>query len=113
MVTNSLKILFIIPSYKPAYIYGGPIRSVSTLCEALAEAGHQVNVFTTTANGKTELDVIPGNEYNVEGVHVTYFKRQTKDHTNLSAGLFRKVLDDCQRFDIIHIQSWWNFVAVF
>ncbi|MEP6645554.1 MAG: glycosyltransferase [Saprospiraceae bacterium] len=113
MATENLNILFIIPSYKPAYVYGGPIRSVSALCEALVEVGHNVNVFTTTANGETELDVIPGNEYNIDGVNVTYFKRQTKDHSNLSAGLFQKVLGNCQRFDIIHIQSWWNFVAVF
>ena len=30
-----MKILHIIASYKPAYIYGGPIASVSKLCESI------------------------------------------------------------------------------
>ncbi|MEP7324065.1 MAG: glycosyltransferase [Saprospiraceae bacterium] len=113
MNSKRLKILFIVPSYKPAYIYGGPIRSVAALCEALIIAGHEVSVFTTTANGKVELEVIPGKEYNVEGVKVIYFKRQTTDHTNVSVGLLRKVWSQCKEFDIIHIQSWWNFATIF
>ncbi|RZL98004.1 MAG: hypothetical protein EOO88_61765, partial [Pedobacter sp.] len=83
-----MKIIQISASYKPAYIYGGPIMSVAKLCEALVETEEQrarskeqgikteeqgtkskeqgarnkdrileAEVFTTTANGKTELDV--------------------------------------------------------
>jgi glycosyltransferase involved in cell wall biosynthesis len=113
MTSKRLKILFVVPSYKPAYIYGGPIRSVAALCEALVKADHEVNVFTTTANGKTELEVIPGRDYNVEGVKVIYFKRQTKDHTTISFGLLQRVWTTCKEFDIIHIQSWWNFPTIF
>jgi hypothetical protein len=38
-----LKILHITASYKPAFIYGGPIYSVAVLCEALSEKKEQRN----------------------------------------------------------------------
>ncbi len=47
-----MKILFVIPTYKPAYIYGGPIVVVSLLAESLVKYGHEVTVYTTTGNGK-------------------------------------------------------------
>ena len=62
-----MRILHITASYKPAFIYGGPTMSVAKLCEALGglevrslgvkgfEAFNdiEVEVLTTTANGKT------------------------------------------------------------
>lgn len=82
------------------------------MCESLAEAGHKVSVYTTTANGKIELDVISGKEYIVNGVQVYYFSRNTKGHSNLSIGLLKHFYATCKDFDIVHIQSWWNLVAM-
>lgn len=107
-----MKILHIVPSYKPAYIYGGPIESVSRLCEGLAAQGHEVDVFTTTANGEAELDVPIGVPVAVEGVSVTYFKRITKDPTHVSTDLWRHLYRNVKRYDIVHIQSWWNILVV-
>ena len=107
-----MKILHIIPSYKPAYIYGGPIYSVSAVCEWQARAGHQVFVYTTTANGVSELEVVASEPYLIEGVCVTYFKRFTKDNSNLSPGLLRKLIKNVKEFDIIHLHSWWNLVVI-
>jgi len=107
-----MKILHIVPSYKPAYIYGGPIESVSKLCEGLAAAGHQVDVFTTTANGTTELDVEPGKVINVDGVNVIYFKRITKDPTHVSTDLWLHLWKNVKHYDIVNIQSWWSVLVV-
>lgn len=107
-----MKILHIVPSYKPAYIYGGPIESVSKLCEGLAAAGHEVNVFTTTANGKTELDIEAGVPVDVDGVKVTYFKRITKDHTHISPDLWKHLYAKVQDYDIVNIQSWWSILVI-
>jgi glycosyltransferase involved in cell wall biosynthesis len=107
-----MKILHIVPSYKPAYIYGGPIESVSRLCEGLAAQGHEVDVFTTTANGETELVVPVGVPVNVDGVTVTYFKRITKDPTHVSPDLWRYLREHVTAYDIVHIQSWWNILVV-
>ena len=95
-----MKILHITASYKPAYIYGGPIASVSKLCESIRllsfdsaqdditeGAKLELQVLTTTANGKAELGVKVGKPLLVDGVVVTYFKRWTKDHSHFSPGL--------------------------
>ena len=70
-----MKIAHIVPSYKPAYTYGGTISSISKLCESLVSNGLDITVLTTTANGKEELNVEPGTKQIVDGVAVIYFKR--------------------------------------
>ena len=107
-----MKILHIVPSYKPAYHYGGPIESVAKLCEGLCAAGHEVQVLTTTANGPTELDIAPGTSRIVDGVNVTYFRRLTKDHTHVSPQLWKYLYRHGKEFDVIHIHSWWNFLVL-
>lgn len=124
----SIKILQITAAYKPAYIYGGPTMSVAKLCENLIKDqlllsnGKNVldlEVFTTTANGQTELNVIPNKITLVDGVSVTYFKRLTKDHTHFSPALLkalrREILSHSRNEGslIIHIHAWWNLVSVF
>ncbi|RYE50117.1 MAG: glycosyltransferase [Sphingobacteriales bacterium] len=107
-----MKILFISPSYKPADVYGGPTVSVSELAEALAAAGHLVTIYTTTANGKKELEVETGVPVLLNGVTVFYFKRQTGDHTHVSIGLWKKLLKTATLFDVIHLQSWWSVLIL-
>lgn len=109
---TTLTILHLTPSYKPAYIYGGPTISVSRLCESQAAAGAAVTVYTTTANGPSELPVTPSTPRQVDGVEVWYFPRLTGDHTHFSPSLLRKTWRTCRQFDAIHIHSWWNLVAV-
>lgn len=127
-----MKITQITASYKPAYIYGGPIQSVAKLCEAMAalsdkrEAESEVDlqVLTTTANGAFELDVSIDKPILIDGVKVSYFKRWTKDHSHFSPGLLlnlRKEILHCIQDDktgdkddklVVHIHAWWNLVSV-
>ncbi len=107
-----MRILHVVPSYKPAYAYGGTIESVGRLCEALVQAGESVTVFTTTANGKTELDVTPGKAYVLDGVRVIYFKRQTKDHSHICFSLWKRLYKECSNYDVVHIHSWWNILVL-
>ncbi|MCB0640641.1 MAG: glycosyltransferase [Phaeodactylibacter sp.] len=108
-----MRILHISPSYRPAYVYGGPTVSVSRLCESQAAEGATIHVFTTTANGTEELQVPIGKRQVIEGVQVWYFRRWTKDHTHFSPALLWKVFRYSRHYDRVHIHSWWNFVAVF
>ena len=104
-----MNLLHIIPTYKPAYIYGGTITSISLLCENLvAKGGCKVTVLSTTANGKDELPVYKNAPKNVDGVDVYYFPRWTKDHSQLSPALLWYLLRYARRFDAVHIHSWWN-----
>jgi len=107
-----MKILHIVPSYKPAYGYGGTIESVARLCEGLAEQGNEIKVFTTTANGKYELDVAVNVEHNVDGVNVIYFERIFKDHIHISPMLWRRLYQECKNYDVVHIHSWWNILVL-
>ena len=118
--TKDITVLHISPSYKPAYCYGGPTLSVAKLCEALniSDNGMNVRVFTTTANGATELEYSSGSVRNIEGVEVFFYSRLTKDHTHFSPALLfnlyryvkRARADACPL--ILHIHSWWNMVAI-
>jgi glycosyltransferase involved in cell wall biosynthesis len=113
-----IKILQITAAYKPAYIYGGPTMSVAKLCEVLTENKIDVEVLTTTANGKTELNVTTNKSQKVDGVNVTYFKRVTKDHTHFSPNLLKKlrqVILQKQNDDklVVHIHAWWNLISIF
>lgn len=106
-----MRILHITPSYKPAYQYGGPIISVSRLVEEQAKDGAEVWVFTTTANGTSELQVPLGVPQAVDGVWVRYFRRWTGDHGHFSPMLLRVVWRELRQFQVVHIHSWWNWVA--
>lgn len=106
-------LLHITPSYKPAYHYGGPTRSVSHLCETLARQGHTLEVLTTTANGHNELAVPTAAAQVMEGVKVWYHRRWTGDHSHFSPALLWRVWQYCRQYDVVHIHSWWNTVAVF
>ncbi|PSL30855.1 XrtY-associated glycosyltransferase XYAG1 [Chitinophaga ginsengisoli] len=108
-----MNILHVIPSYKPAYVYGGPIYSSSALCEQLVAEGHKVTVVTTTANGKEELNVQQGVVQQVDGVDTIYFKRLTKDHTHFSPALISYLYRNIKKYDAVHIHSWWNLVSIF
>ncbi len=44
-----MHILHVTPYYKPAYAFGGVVRSVEGMATALAARGHQVTVLTTDA----------------------------------------------------------------
>jgi glycosyltransferase involved in cell wall biosynthesis len=107
-----MKVLLVTPSYKPAYVYGGPAVSVSELAEALVAVGHAVTVYTTTANGKNELEVQTGVPLSINGVTVYYFRRQTGDHTHVSLGLWQKLWATATSYDVIHLQSWWSLLIL-
>lgn len=107
-----MKILFIVPSYKPAYIYGGPIVVIARLAERLVRLGHEVTVYSTTANGNKELDVPARVPVMVDGVTVKYFPRITGDHTHVSPALWKHTWDTAKEFDVVHIHSWWSFLVL-
>ena len=109
-----LNLLHIIPTYKPAFGYGGTITSISLLCENLViHGGCQVTVAATNANVKKDLPVHSRTPVNVEGVEVYYFRRITPDHSQLSPSLLWWLWQNARKFDAIHIHSWWNLTVMF
>lgn len=109
---SPMKILHVTPGYKPAFIYGGPIISVSGLCEKIAEYGNEVTVLTTTANGTGDLPTHTRIPKHVEGVDVFYFKRWTKGNSHFTPSLLYRLLKDVKKYDVVHIHTWWNLVVL-
>ncbi len=106
------KVLHITASYKPAYIYGGTIGAVSTLCESLIKEGLVLQVATTVANGKENFPYQNGDQVMIDGVPVIYFKRLTGDHSHLSFAFYKFLLKNLDIFSIVHIHAWWNLITV-
>jgi len=100
-----MKLLHVVPSYLPAWRYGGPIRSVHGLCRALAGLGHQVAVATTDADGPRRLDVSLGVPVDREGVEVRYFPMAFPARLYRSPALLAWVRRALAGFDLVHLHS--------
>jgi glycosyltransferase involved in cell wall biosynthesis len=100
-----MKILHIVPTYTPAFRYGGPIWSVHGLNRWLVAAGAEVTVFTTNADGHGVLNVPTGVPVNVDGVTVFYFPRSFPDAWFYSRAMRRALAERIREFDVVHITS--------
>lgn len=106
-----MKILHYIPTYAPAWAFGGPVLSVSRTCEALAALGHTVEVFTTMAGVPTTACVVPNGTVQRAGVAVTYFE-QERGFGIHSPGMEAAVRARASEFDLIHVTGVWQRTSV-
>jgi glycosyltransferase involved in cell wall biosynthesis len=104
-----VKILHVVPTYLPAWRYGGPIVAVHGLCRALVERGHEVTVFTTNVDGPDTLDVAP--DSTLDGVRIRYFASPFR-RLYWSPAMSR-ALGDVAAFDVVHVHAvfLWPGVA--
>ena len=101
-----MNVLYMSTFYKPATSYGGPVRSVSLLCESLKRAGVDVVVYTTNANGERRLPVAPGEVVDIAGVPVRYFNLDHETYF-FSSGMARAVQLDAGKFDLVVADSFF------
>jgi len=109
-----MKILHVIPSYEPAWAFGGTVTATSNLCRALARQGIDVTVYTTDADGKGGYLSVPLNKpIDLGGVKVWYF------HCDLlpkkafySSGLTKKLRDTVKEFDLVHMSAIWQWIGI-
>ncbi len=100
-----MRILHVVPTYLPAYRYGGPIVSIHALARALVKEGHDVEVFTTNVDGPGTLAVPVGRPVDVHGVPVTYFPSGRPRRLYRSPQLGRALRDRVASFDVVHLHS--------
>ena len=106
-----MKILQVTPSFYPAWIYGGPTRSVYHLSCALGAAGGQVRVLTTDANGARPLAVVCNTDMALsDAVNVRYCRRVALN--SVSPRLLWE-LKAAAWADIIHLQGAYSFPTFF
>ena len=104
-----MNILHIVPSYYPAFKYGGPIESVYLLNKALVKQGIKVTVLTTNAGLENRKDIVVNKWIDLEGVKVKYLPYYFYEHYTFSPQLFFDVLNNISKYDLVHITAFWNF----
>ena len=99
-----MKIIFISPSFYPAFYYGGPIYSSYELAKALKKQSFDIKVITTNANGKEKLKVKTGTFQKLENyLPVKYYRSLDSRGTSLS--MFFNLYRDIKKSEIIYLIS--------
>jgi len=104
-----MRILFVVPFYKPAYVYGGPVRSIPTLAASLAELGCQVTVYTTNANGKRNFEPALPKIQTLADVKVHYFHRALPGNYFFSPQLGQVFAATLTEFDLVYLLGNWTY----
>ncbi len=107
-----MKVLWVLPYYEGAIVYGGPARSLPLLCQALAGQGVEVSVLATNANGRDVLDVPLRRPLSSAGVAVTYYPRLTAARFALSPELALACGRRCTEFDLVHTAGLFTFPSL-
>jgi glycosyltransferase involved in cell wall biosynthesis len=104
----TLRVVHVCAYFAPAFVYGGPPRSVLGLCRAQRDAGVDVRVVTTTANGDSDLDdaIVARGEY--AGVPVRYCAREWPRSIFYAPSLRKVVASELAGADLLHIHGLWN-----
>lgn len=103
-----MRILHFLPVYAPAWQFGGPVLSVSRLCEGLAHKGVQVRVITTNA-GLPEFPTHKlGVPLSVNGVEVIYYPVDRHRGAIRSRALIHALSEQMSWADLLHVSSIWQ-----
>ena len=111
-----MKVLHVIPSFAPAWRYGGPVVAALGLTREQARQGHNVTVLTTNNDGPGVLDVPVGRPVDMNGVEVWYFPVERPKWYFFSRELGSAAKGRVADFDIVHIHSiylWPTTIAAF
>lgn len=108
----TLKVAHIVPSFYPAFAYGGPTESVYQLSRALVRQGVDLRVLTTDANGPTRtLNVDTDHEVKMaEGFSVRYCHRQWPE--SMSAGFLQDLSSYIRWADVVHLEAVYSFPTI-
>jgi hypothetical protein len=103
-----MRLLHFLPVYAPAWQFGGPVLSVSRLCEALAAAGTEVEVITTSAG----LPDWPAERLGVPeqwgGVRVVRYPVDRAGGAIRSRALEAALASHLGRADLLHLSAVWQ-----
>ena len=107
-----MKVLHFLPVYAPAWQFGGPILSVSRLCEGLVQQGVDVRIITTNAG----LPDFPSDQLgvcqNINGVQVIYYPVDQQGGTIHSRALVAGLYEHMSWADLLHLSSIWQPLGI-
>ena len=103
-----MRVLHVTPYFPPASPYGGPPASVLGLCQGLQRAGVDVEVVTTTANGRDSLPPSPPDGEQLRR-RPGALRRAERSRGGSSALACASPLKRALRVaDVCHIHGVWN-----
>src|SRR5918993_6051525 len=100
-----MRILHVVASYLPAVRYGGTIVSVHGLCKALAGRGHDVHVYTTSADGAADSPVPHETAVDLDGVKVWYFRTSRLRRLYWAPSMKPHLRRQVATFDVVHTHA--------
>lgn len=104
----TVRVLHVTPYFAPAFVYGGPPRSILGLCRGLQQGDAQVGVITTTANGDAELPSEVTARPAFLGVQVDYLQRSFPRRHFGASGLPAWLDAHRRDYDLAHVHGCWN-----
>ncbi len=109
-----MRVLFVVPNYEPAWVFGGVVRCVSTLCREMANIGVDITVYTTNVDGLGGVHPVKtGEPINVGGVTVYYFSTTFKRNSDWNSRALISMLSRTIRdFDIVYIAATWQWIGI-
>ena len=103
-----MRILHFLPVYAPAWQYGGPVLSVSRLCEGLVQQGVDIRVITTNAGLPDFPAVQLGVPQDVNGVEVIYYSVEQHHGVIRSNSLVAALPEHMNWAHLLHLSSIWQ-----
>lgn len=107
MSSFPIKVLHVIPSVSP--VYGGPSYAIRRMTASLAKMGLDVDVATTNADGKKELEVPQLKPQIKGGARYFYFPRQFPKRWTFSFPLTRWLCEHAKDYDLLHIHALFSY----
>lgn len=97
-----MKVLHIAASLSPEW--GGPVKVIQGLTEALAKKDMEVSIFAPIKKGKEKEAILP------KGVNIRLFPQDifAKFWRNHSFALKKGLVKEINKFDLIHIHEIWH-----
>jgi len=107
-----MKVLFVSPSFYPAFHYGGPIFINRSFCDAMAKIdGIEVVVLTTDSDGpRKRVDLQSAHAQHVESYAITFCRRVLPP--DIAPGLLFRLFGMIRRADVVHINGVYSFTTI-
>lgn len=104
-----MKILHTVPTYYPAFKYGGPILSTHLVNKKLVAQGINIQVLTTMDGQPKET--IPNKNSEIENVNVYYCSSLLNTGYGISLKFIIELFKNVKKYDLILITSVFTFTS--
>lgn len=108
-----MKVLHVSGCYAPASEWGGVVSAAGGMVRALARAGVDVEVFTTTQRSSLSLPRIAPGKRELDGVPVSYFRSVHQlGRAFFAPALGRQLTARAGEFDLVHLHMLWTAAGI-